>query len=164
MVGYDAVKVSIDAKGNDKDYNYEEGEMYEVAKFKLKANTSPLLVNGVNLKNVFSGKQLDLKDFLDKVEVLANGEKVDGVKFTVNKKDELNISFDSIEVAAKENATFTVNVALAGFDQYGQGVKFAVVKESDVKIQEKKTGARVSVTLPTNNAANDDVWAQHKFV
>jgi hypothetical protein len=45
MVGYDAVKVSIDAKGNDKDYNYEEGTMYEVAKIKLKAQTSPLEVN-----------------------------------------------------------------------------------------------------------------------
>ena len=159
MVGYDAVKVSIDAKGNDKDYNYEEGEMYEVAKFKLKAGTSPLLVNGVTLTNKYSGDKLDLKDFIDKVEVLANWEKVDGVNFNINKKTELNVSFDSVEVAAKENATFTVNVALAGFDQYGQGVKFVVNSESDVKIQEKKTWARVSVQKPA-----DSEWAQHKFV
>jgi hypothetical protein len=52
--------------------------MYEVAKFKLKANTSPLIVNGVNLENTYTGeKNLDMKDFLDKVEVLVNGEKVD---------------------------------------------------------------------------------------
>ncbi len=164
MVGYDAVKVSIDAKGNDKDYNYEEGEMYEVAKFKLKANTSPLLVNGVNLENVFSGKTLDMKDFLDKVEVLVNGEKIDWVKFSIEKKNKLNISFDSVEVAAKENATFTVNVALAGFDEYGAWLKLAVTNESDVKIQEKKTWARVSVKLPTTTPETDDVWAQHKFV
>ena len=160
MVGYDAVKVSIDAKGSDKDYNYEEWTMYEVAKFKLKANTSPLVVNGVNLENTYTGeKNLDMKDFLDKVEVLVNGEKVDWVKFTVEKKNKLNISFDSVDVAAKENATFTVNVALAGFDEYGAGVRFAVTAESDVKIQEKKTWARVSVALPENPE-----WAQHKFV
>jgi hypothetical protein len=60
-----------------------------------------------------------MKDFLDKVEVLVNGEKIDGVKFNVNKKNELNISFNDVEVAAKENATFTVNISLAGFDEYG---------------------------------------------
>jgi hypothetical protein len=113
--------------------------MYEVAKFKLKAGTSPLLVNGVTLTNMYSGDKLDLKDFVDKVEVLANGEKVNGATFNINKKTELVVSFDSVEVAAKENATFTVNVALAGFDQYGQGVQFIVKNESDVKIQEKKT-------------------------
>jgi hypothetical protein len=32
--------------------------MYEVAKFKLKAGTSPLLVNGVTLTNEYDGDKL----------------------------------------------------------------------------------------------------------
>jgi hypothetical protein len=54
IVTYDAVKVSIDSKGTDKDYNYEEGEMYDVAKLKIKANTSTLEVNGFTLTNNFT--------------------------------------------------------------------------------------------------------------
>jgi hypothetical protein len=72
IVTYDAVKVSIDSKGTSKDYNYEEGEMYEVAKIKIKANTSALEVNGFTLTNNLpstSGDKVDLKKFLDKVEV-----------------------------------------------------------------------------------------------
>jgi hypothetical protein len=52
IVTYDAVSVSLDDKGSNKDYNYEEGESYEVAKLKIKANTSALEVNGINLTNV----------------------------------------------------------------------------------------------------------------
>jgi hypothetical protein len=54
IVTYDAVSVSLDDKGVDKDYNYEDGESYEVAKLKLKAGTSALEVNGFNLTNVYT--------------------------------------------------------------------------------------------------------------
>ena len=74
MVGYEAVSATIDHKGTAKDYNYEEGESYEVAKFKVKASTSPILVKGFTLTNV---GDLDLADFLDEVEVLG---KVVGLK------------------------------------------------------------------------------------
>jgi hypothetical protein len=139
IVTYDAVSVSLDDKGSNKDYNYEEGEMYEVAKLKIKANTSALEVNGVNLTNVSTGTKLDLKKFIDKVEVIVAGKSLKGVSYTINEDDELDISFDSYEIEAKGNATFTVNISLKDFDEYGDSVHFAVIKTSDVKITEKKT-------------------------
>ena len=165
IVTYDAVSVSLDDKGADKDYNYEAGEMYEVAKLKIKAGSSALEVNGLNLTNVFTGsKKVDLKDFLDKVEVSVNGKDLEGVRYTID-DDELDISFDSYEIEAKGNATFTVSISLKDFDEYGAGIEFIVKNSSDVKITEKKTWARVSVTLPhtgkttaTTDAALAPYW------
>jgi hypothetical protein len=139
IVTYDAVTVSLDDKGANKDYNYEEGESYEVAKLKLKAGSSALEVNGLNLTNLYTGsKKVDLKDFLDKVEVSVNGKDLKGVSYTID-DDELDISFDSYEIEAKGNATFTVNITLKDFDEYGAGVEFVVKQSADVKITEKKT-------------------------
>ncbi len=169
IVTYDAVSVSLDDKGVDKDYNYEDGESYEVAKLKLKAGTSALEVNGFNLTNVYTWeKKLDLEDFVSKVEVSANGEALKGVNFTAD-DDELNVTFDSYEIAAKGNATFTVSITLKDFDEYGAGVEFVVKASSDAKITEKKTWARVSVTLPhgdlTDGAAIAAKWSDaHAFV
>ena len=158
IVTYDAVSVSIDDKGTNKDYNYEEGESYEVAKIKIKAGSSALEVNGFNLTNVTTGTKLDLKEFVDKVEVAANGETLKGASYTVN-DDELDVAFDSYEVAAKWNAIFSVNITLKDFDEYNTYVKFAVANASDAKIVEKKTWARVSVT-----GYNSINWSEHQFV
>jgi hypothetical protein len=81
---------------------------------------------------------LDLEDFVSKVEVSANGEALKGVNFTAD-DDELNVTFDSYEIAAKGNATFTVSITLKDFDEYGAGVEFVVKASSDAKITEKKT-------------------------
>jgi hypothetical protein len=160
IVTYDAVSVSLDDKGADKDYNYEAGEMYEVAKLKIKANTSALEVNGFNLRNVYQGgDKLDIKKYIDEVEVVAAGKTIKGVRYTVNDDDELDISFDPYEIEAKGNVTFTVSISLADFDEYGDGVQLVVAKSSDVKITEKKTGARVSVTLPQGTATADSAIA-----
>jgi len=64
--------------------------MYEVARFRVKANNSAVLINGFTLTNNAENK-VDLQDNLDKVEVLANGEKV-SAKFSTNKDDQLIIS------------------------------------------------------------------------
>ena len=156
MVGYEAVSATIDHKGTAKDYNYEEGESYEVAKFKVKASTSPILVKGFTLTNV---GDLDLADFLDKVEVLANGTAVKWVKASMNKEDQLVISFNDYELAAKESVTFSVNVSFEDFDEYGAEVKLWLAKSTDFNAVEKKTGARISFEeMP---AVAD--WAAHKF-
>jgi hypothetical protein len=42
-----------------------------------------------------------LKKFLDKVEVSAAGEKLKGVSYSLDNNDELSVSFNSYEIAAK---------------------------------------------------------------
>ena len=168
IVTYDAAKISLDDKGSEKDYNYEDGESYEVAKLKVKAGTSALEVNGFNLTNVYQWEKLDLEDFISDVTVEVAGKELKGVSYTID-DDELNVTFNSYEIAAKENATFSINVTLKDFDEYGQGVEFVVKASSDAKITEKKTWARVSVTLPHAADANDVAiaakWSDaHQFV
>ena len=51
VVDYKAAAVTVTMKGNAKDYNYEEGESYEVAKLKIKADGNAVLVKGFTLKN-----------------------------------------------------------------------------------------------------------------
>jgi plasmid rolling circle replication initiator protein Rep len=50
VVKYDGSKVVITTRGGNKEYNYVEGEMYEVAKFKVKAaDDAAILINGFTL-------------------------------------------------------------------------------------------------------------------
>ena len=51
LVKYDGSKVTLSVKGNDKSYNYEEGEFYEVSRVKIKAGASMLSLNGITLTN-----------------------------------------------------------------------------------------------------------------
>jgi hypothetical protein len=45
MVEYKGTNVNVEVKGKDTQYNYTEGEYYEVARLKVSANSSNLLVN-----------------------------------------------------------------------------------------------------------------------
>jgi hypothetical protein len=49
--------------------------MYEIAKFKIKASSSALLVKGFTLTNEASNK-LDLEEFLDDVKVTMDSKEV----------------------------------------------------------------------------------------
>jgi hypothetical protein len=101
---------------------------------------------------------VDVEKFLDKVTVMAGSEKVDGLKYNVNKSKELVISFDDVEVAAKKNVTFVVSVSFTDdFDDYGRWIQYAIEKESNFNAVEKKTGARLTVKLPTT------AWVAHQF-
>jgi hypothetical protein len=51
LVKYDGAVVSVTVKGNDKTYNYEEGEYYEVSRLKVRAGDAILSLNGITLTN-----------------------------------------------------------------------------------------------------------------
>ena len=156
LVVYNGTKVELSRFGNDKDYNYEAGEMYEVARFRVKANSSAVVINGFTLTNNFEWNKVDIEKNLDKVEVLANGEKVN-VKYSVNKDDQLIISLaDAYELGAKKNVSFVVNASLADFEDYTYGVQFELAA-NDLKATEKKTETRVTVE------GADGTWAKHTF-
>ena len=155
LVVYEGTKVELSRFGNDKDYNYEPNTMYEVARFRLKANNSAIIVNGFTLTNK-ADKKIDLQKYLDKVEVTANGEKV-SVKYSTNKDDQLVITLSNeYELAAKKAVSFVVNASLAEFEAYGDGVKFELAT-NDLKALEKKTETRVTVEKATGE------WAKHIF-
>ena len=107
-------------KGSNKTYNYEEGKSYEVAKLKVSATNSAILVKGFTLTQA-AGMDLDLDKFVDEVEVLVDGKKISS-KASL-KRDELTVSFDEQEIAINKNSTFTVNVTLKDFDDFGALVR-----------------------------------------
>ena len=142
-VVYNGAALDIEMKGNVKDYNYEAGEKYEVARLKATAHTSTIYVKGFTLTNA-SG--LDVREYLDKLTVTVAGKDVSGLKYSVNKDDELVVSFDDYAIEMNKNATFVVEASFAeDFDEYGETIAYYVESSEDVNAVEKKTGARVTV-------------------
>jgi hypothetical protein len=111
FVDYAGTDVKVAFKGSNKEYNYEEGKSYEVAKVKLTASNAAVLVNGLTLTQ---NESMDLTKYVDEVEVTVDGKAIK-TKSSI-KKDELKLSFDEQEIAINKSATFAVNVTLKDFD------------------------------------------------
>ena len=160
VVDYKGAEVTVTIKGNAKEYNYEEGESYEVAKLKIKAWGNAVLVKGITLKNA-SG--LDMQKYLDGVTVLADGEEISATA-TANKSDELVVSFKKdYEIAMNKSATFAVNATFADFDDYGGTLDYYVEKSSSINVIESKNGTRTTVTWDVYDITNNVVAIAHKF-
>jgi hypothetical protein len=143
VVDYKGAEVTVTIKGTNKDYNYEEGESYEVAKLKLKAGSNKVLVKGFTLKNA-SG--LDMQKYLDGVKVTADSEEIKATA-TANRDDELVITFaKDYEIAMNKSATFAVNATFADFDDYGKAVAYYIEDTSKVNVTEAKNGTRTTIT------------------
>ncbi len=143
MVQYSGSTVTVDIKGTSgKNYNYVEGESYEIARLKVKAGPSIIYVKGFTLTN---DGNLDMADFLDKLTVKADGKEVEGLKFNVNKDDQLVISFDELTIDMNKSALFVITASFKDFDDYGKNVAYYLKEKSDINAVEKKTGARLEV-------------------
>ncbi len=154
IVSYDGTKVVFTVRWGSDTYNYAEWESYEVAKFKVRAaDDSAIVVNGFTLKNVAESLKLDVEDYLADVEVYVDDEEVKGVKYSTD-KDELTVSFNDVDVAAKESATFSVNIELSQLEDYGQHIQYSLQWISDFRAVEKKTGARIS-----SDSFKDQAWS-----
>ena len=160
IIGYTGSEVSLDPKGNGKEYNYEEGKFYEVSRIKVSASNAAILVNGFTLTNKATSP-VSLDEFVKDLKVTVDGSDVKGLKWSVNKDNEVNISFDEIEIAINKNAQFTTSIAMENFDEYGNNVELQIVQAWDFKALEKKTGSRVSVK--NANALSTKLWKNYTF-
>ena len=158
MVDYAGAAVTMTARWTTKDYNWESGELYEVAKFKVKApSDSAILVKGFTL-NTSGNNQVDIRRYLDNVEATVDGEKV-ATSYEINKDDELVISFKKdVELAAKANVEFVVKASLSDdFDDYGYSLKLVIDETADFNAIDSKTESRVTIdSLPT-------AWPEYTF-
>jgi hypothetical protein len=84
-------------------------------------------------------------EFLDKLTVKVDGKDVEGLKYSVNKDDQLVISFDEMTIDMNKSALFVISASLKDFDDYGDAVAYYLEEESDINAVEKKTGARLTV-------------------
>jgi len=144
VVAYDGLAITVTPKAwAMKNINYADGEMYEVAKFKVKASDeSALLVNGFTLNQ--GATTLKVEDYIDDVEVTVNDEAVKGLKFTADKKD-LTISFNTVEIDAKASANFVVSISLKDYDEAPGATLTYTLKGNTFNATEKKSWIRVSI-------------------
>ena len=157
VVDYQSEDVFVEIKGTDKDYNYEEGKSYEVARIQVKAGNSAIIVKWLTLTN---DGNLDMAEFLDELTVTAEGKDVKGLKYNVNKDDELVISFDDVNVDLNKKVVFVISASFKDFDAYGDTIKYYVAETSDINAIEKKNGTRVGLDI---SAAGKDKAKLHKF-
>lgn len=155
LTDYNGSKIQVNVKGTDKDYNYTEGEFYEVSRIKVRAGGAMLNVNGMTLTNkgVADNKDtgddetvsvFDLDEFVSKVKVTADGEEVRGLSYNVTKDNEIVLSWNAIEVAINKDVQIVVSIAMEGFDEFGKAVRLTLADTGDLNATEKKTGARVT--------------------
>jgi len=147
LVNYDGSKVEFSSRNpSTKDYSYEAGEMYEVAKFRVKApSDAAILVKGFTLSDHLTGGNIDAWKYASKVKVTIDGKEVDGLKWNINKDDELVVSFDNIEISAKQTSTFAVSMSFNDdFDQFGYSIQYEIAGMEKFNAVDKKTESRVS--------------------
>ena len=145
IIDYNGSDVTIAFKGTPKTYSYEEWKAYQVAKIKVSAANAAILVNGFTLSQS-EAWTLDLAKFVDEVEVLVDGKAIDS-KASL-KRDELKVSFADQEIAINKNSTFTVNVTLKDYDEFGSIVNLGFESSTDLSAMEVKNKVRVSNNVP----------------
>ena len=163
IIGYNGSTATVNVKGNNKDYNYEANNFYEVSRLKVKAGTSAISVNGITLTNVATwtaNKVFDVDKFVSKVEVTADGKAVNGLKYNLTKDNEIVMSFDNIDIDINKDVQFVVSIAMDSFDEFQSYARLVLADEGDLKATEKKTGARITVTAPKKM---DGAWKYYKF-
>ena len=177
IIDYEGSEVLVQFKGTNKTYNVKDGEFYEVAKVRVRATNAAIDINGLVLTNDTADasdgarylavapalKELDLADFVEDVEVYADGKLVDNVKYSI-KRDELNLSFDkAINVAINKDVDISVKVSLKDFDDYGDGIRFVLEEDSNLKAVESKTNTVVKLQNTSNFAGKAYIFEGGKI-
>ena len=146
LVSYKGSAVQFSSRNSEtKDYNFEADKLYEVAKFRVKAPAdAAILVKGFTLTDDL-GNDIEADKYAKDVTVTFNGKEVSGLKWNINKDEELVISFNEVEVAGKETATIAVNMSFTEeFDNFGESSKYYIKELSNFNAIDKKTETRVS--------------------
>ena len=162
LVNYDGSAVEFSDRNSDKTYNWEAGELYEVAKFRVKApSDANILIKGFTLTDSNKNK-IEADKYAKDVTVTVDGKEVAGLKWNINKDDELVVSFSEIEVEGKKTVSIAVNMSFnEEFDNFGESVNYKIKQLSNFNATDKKTGTRVSEsTTKPLSAVN---WATYTF-
>ena len=144
VTDYNGSIVTVELKGSDKTYNYEEWESYEIGRVRVAASDSSIIVKGFTLTN---GGRVDMKESLDKLTIKADSKEVDA-KYSVNKDDELVVSFsDEVEVQMNKKVTFILYATFKDFDDYGETIEYYISEDSNFNAVESKNGTRVNLNI-----------------
>jgi len=154
-IAYDGSKMTLIVRTNkEKEYNWTASELYEVAKFKVNTpDDSSILLRGFTFKNGATTNTLDLRKYFDNAELTIAGEKVSGLNASVNKNDELVVTFKEIEVPAKEKAEVILKIALVeDFDVFPSNVRLDL---TDYVAVDGKVESRVAAYDADNHEFSD---------
>jgi hypothetical protein len=146
VVNYAGSDVILTTRSATKDYNWEAGESYEVAKFKLKApSDSAIVVKSFTLTDS-QDNAIDFDDYIEDVKVTIAGKEVKASYKVDGKENQLTINLNDVELEAKDNAEVVVSIKLSdSFDKLGKKVNFYIAETSDVSATDTKTNSRVLI-------------------
>ena len=165
VVAYNGSNIVTTTRAGTKEYNYVEGEMYEVAKFKVKAaDDAAILVKGFSLVDVATAPNVArIGDVVDNVTVTIDDVEVEWLKFSTDKR-KLTVSFDDVEIAAKQSANIVLSMSLTDFDNnYGSNIDFTLT-DTDFNAVEAKTSVRVQLTKANGTALWTLALQTNKFI
>jgi len=176
LVNYAGSAVQFSSRNSaTKDHNFEAGEAYEIAKFRVKAPAdAAILVKGFTLTDdqltedavvTWKGNVIDADKYAKDVTVTINGKEVKGLKWNINKSDELVISFNEVEIAWKETATIAVSMSFTEeFDNFWKSVQYYIADLTKFNAIDKKTETRVSDPTKTLEALRaNKKWTVYTF-
>jgi hypothetical protein len=119
------------------------------------------LIKGFTLTDSNKNK-IEADKYAKDVTVTVDGKEVSGLKWNINKDDELVVSFSEIEVEGKKTVSIAVNMSFnEEFDNFGESVNYKIKQLSNFNATDKKTGTRVSESQakPLANVT----WATYTF-
>jgi len=175
LVNYAGSAVQFSSRNSDtKSYNFEAGEMYELAKFRVKApSDAAILVKGFTMnddvinttdaetkKATTIAQKIDAAKYVKDVEVTVDGKEVSGLKWKINKDDELVISFSDVEISAKQTSTFAVKASFnEDFNEFGYSIQYNIADMTKFNALDKKTESRV--TAQDTYLPSDITWTTY---
>ena len=164
VVNYAGGKLELTMRSATKTYNYVEGNTYEIARFQVKPTGPSVSIKGFSLKNVVANNALELRRYLNKVEVVAGGKTLSNVKYEFDRDDKLVLTFDAVEAEMKKNMTFEVKASFKELRDLPRNIQLQIEKTTDLNAVEVKNGVRVEFNIAGTNAGLYKIHgAQVKF-
>jgi hypothetical protein len=129
LVNYEGAEVTVSVKGNDKTYNYEEGEYYEVSRLRVKAGASILALNGITLTNKGGNVTYVVEKGTGDACPAAN----DGYKDGVESTDKLSCTYTSeASISTLDLDEFVSKVKVTADGKEVSGLKYNVTKDNEI--------------------------------
>ena len=140
-VSYNGTHITINVKDKERTYHYADGDSYVVSQFQVKADTSSVRVNGFTLAN---NGTMKFDRYAGDITVTVDWKKVSGLTTKID-RDDLVISFNDVEIPAKQKVLFKVETTLSNLDDLGKTLRFDLEEKEDFKATEVKNNARVDL-------------------
>ena len=151
----DESAIRIIPKWQNKTYNREAWEYYEIGKFSISSVDNNVLLGWFDLTNSWD---LVLSNSNSDIKVSVDWEYVDGLVTSIS-NSKLVINFDEIEIRWGNAALVTVETKLNNFNQLWKALQYSIANANDVRISEDVEPTTSWVVVSFDNTE----WSTYTF-